>query len=592
MGLFLLELPSLLKSGQLEEQTGKVGSLTGVSALRVPAQLRQLTAEPFALVLHADAHDGVTTFLDSILTPDHLVVRSMAPATDVLEVRRGGRSETSESKQVLELLREQADQFEKVFISHPLGFSTSFLSDLLQMEKRFISMTHDYIWLLKMWQASFSELRTAQGGARNYAFKRILPKLELKTAAKATKELFEMMDSFKSVEVIPMPQHASGPSLEASKDLVIGVVGNLSSLEGLEAVLRVARQGDPNTQAACGNFRLGPRYLELGRWRLGQADAQHFSISHAGGQTAVIYRLDGTSHFGPRKDFSTWNDCCEQLDVGFGKGFVQIGSWRLGVAKGNLLLSHALQPSSPVVLGGDGGGGGELWKRSVEASNVLVSDELLKIEDWVLHYTEQRLEILHQERGSVQAFHANGHVKRGQEPKAVPPAPAWCAMSEGTKVIVFGQVPAGGADHLIVEPFNSTEHFNSLLRRYRPNVLLATAMWPAPHSDALALSMRTSLPIIVRQSACDFEAAAVEQARQYNGTYFHDFTDTKSVLSLAQQVKATSLTEVNPVLVVPRQWRNLLYPRLYNVVLVASKIHTSRGLRRIAARNPTIGTCG
>ena len=37
-----------------------------------------------------------------------------------------------------------------------------------------------------------------------------------------------------------------------------------------------------------------------GEFRLGQVDDTHFSISHSGGQTIMIFRSDGTLHGGPR----------------------------------------------------------------------------------------------------------------------------------------------------------------------------------------------------------------------------------------------------------------------------------------------------
>ena len=51
---------------------------------------------------------------------------------------------------------------------------------------------------------------------------------------------------------------------------------------------------------------LASNYLQIGDWRFGLADTAHFSVSHKDGKTAVIYRIDGTVHPGPRTDFSAW----------------------------------------------------------------------------------------------------------------------------------------------------------------------------------------------------------------------------------------------------------------------------------------------
>jgi len=92
----------------------------------------------------------------------------------------------------------------------------------------------------------------------------------------------------------------------------------------------------------------------------------------------------------------------------------------------------------------------------------------------------------------------------------------------------------------------------------------------------LTLAMLTNLPIIVRKTATDFSAAVVERAKQYPKAYFHDFENIESVVTLARNIKGTSFTEVSPQFFVPPQWQNLMHPHLFNVVLVASKIITSK----------------
>lgn len=53
------------------------------------------------------------------------------------------------------------------------------------------------------------------------------------------------------------------------------------------------------------NILFGDRFLEFaGQWRLAQIDNNHFSLSHVKGPTAMIWRIDGTKHPGPRGDFN------------------------------------------------------------------------------------------------------------------------------------------------------------------------------------------------------------------------------------------------------------------------------------------------
>ena len=76
--------------------------------------------------------------------------------------------------------------------------------------------------------------------------------------------------------------------------------------------------------------KLGDGFLEFGPWRLGQVDGSHFSLSHSGGQTAMIWRDDGTEHPGPRTDFNTFGKPLTPANLFVGDGFVQMGEWRFG----------------------------------------------------------------------------------------------------------------------------------------------------------------------------------------------------------------------------------------------------------------------
>ena len=87
---------------------------------------------------------------------------------------------------------------------------------------------------------------------------------------------------------------------------------------------------------------IGDRFVQIGDWRLGDADGRHFSIAHKDGFTAAIFREDGTFHDGPRAKYgctrdqlTTWNrNDFNPQGVYFGERFVQIGDWRIGDADG------------------------------------------------------------------------------------------------------------------------------------------------------------------------------------------------------------------------------------------------------------------
>ena len=47
------------------------------------------------------------------------------------------------------------------------------------------------------------------------------------------------------------------------------------------------------------------RFVQIGNFRVGDVDGQHFSVAHVGGKTMQIFRSDGTLHPGPRSDYTT-----------------------------------------------------------------------------------------------------------------------------------------------------------------------------------------------------------------------------------------------------------------------------------------------
>jgi len=60
-------------------------------------------------------------------------------------------------------------------------------------------------------------------------------------------------------------------------------------------------------------------FLQLGDWRFGEIDG-HLSVTHKSGQTAMIYREDGTIHLGPRTDFNAWTLVDDEVLAGTKEG--------------------------------------------------------------------------------------------------------------------------------------------------------------------------------------------------------------------------------------------------------------------------------
>ncbi|CAJ1409165.1 unnamed protein product [Effrenium voratum] len=602
MDILPLVLPHLTVSrndsnqsiSELELGFGQMTAPDGDASGVLESLLR--AAAPFVLVLQANVQGGTATFLKSVLNPDCVVVTpilnipivsrySLAPTTDSLKVKVGSFSITCTSSELLLTLRNCT--FSKVFINHPLGFSHSFITGLFSMQKRFISITHDYVWVFDKVQPTFSDLQTAEGGRRNYAFKELLPKLEMKTQTMATSQNFALFDHFKSLQAVPMPDYHSseGQPTAASKDLVIGVIGDVSWIKGLEAVLQLSRLVPDGGK--CEDMFVGSSYIQLGQWRIAPMDDMHLSISHQKGQTPLIFRSDGTMHMGPRTDYNAWtrDGACSELSVTSGRDFVQIGDWRMGTMSQHFVVSHRLNASHPSVLTNGKSKRADnfalnIWVLPAESSNVAFRADSMQIGSWSLFQTPQAFAIL-DSFGEAVTLKADGSAAQHDAPFGHfkwQPAEQRCSFpSSQVKVVVFGNVAsmchAGGNFHK--QAFGNIREFNELLLRVRPNVLLIPAIWPETYSYTLTLAMLTNLPIIVRQSHVDFRAAILARAQEYPRAHFHDFNDMNGVLALANRVKGDTFTQVNPELVLPQQWKYLLTPSLYNVVLVASKIVTS-----------------
>jgi len=100
---------------------------------------------------------------------------------------------------------------------------------------------------------------------------------------------------------------------------------------------------------ACG-IQFGDRFIQIGKWRLGDVNGVHASMAHRDGQTAVVFKSDGTFHVGPRTDMSTWSRIVgNSSGVSFGDRFIQIGKWRLGDVNG-VHASMAHQGGQTAVL--------------------------------------------------------------------------------------------------------------------------------------------------------------------------------------------------------------------------------------------------
>jgi len=217
---------------------------------------RIMQMQRFTVVVTANLQGGAAQFLNSVLPSDGvLLIRPVLPMTRsvyeplpeaMLSLMIGRRSiGTVSSTGLLEILKAVDGQWHKVFFNHIIGIPLSLLEGLFTLpRKRFISITHDFTWVLKSPQPTFRQLRTPGGADRNYVLKPFLKSLEMKSQHPATAEVFEQSGAgFRSIHVVPMPDYseAAGRPRRASAELKVGCIGAISKIKGADLLVQLSQ---------------------------------------------------------------------------------------------------------------------------------------------------------------------------------------------------------------------------------------------------------------------------------------------------------------------------------------------------------------
>ncbi|CAE7552016.1 unnamed protein product [Symbiodinium natans] len=102
-------------------------------------------------------------------------------------------------------------------------------------------------------------------------------------------------------------------------------------------------------------IKFGFQFIQIGQFRLGAVDDNHFSISHIGGHTPQLFRHDGTLHPNQQNAWGTF-DRPEGAPMGIsvGEKFIQMGNFRLGDADGPFLVTHRVTGKTIQVYQEDG----------------------------------------------------------------------------------------------------------------------------------------------------------------------------------------------------------------------------------------------
>lgn len=235
--------------------------------------------KPFILILTANVIGGSDDFLGRVMPASSYVVLKplldppmrgervgesvglnvtmggdSSELLDMLSGHRAGPHSGSlllNSADVLAALRKHSGLWQKVFINHPLGYPQGFLSELFSLNKRYLSVTHDFYWYLKAPQPSFAMLRAFEGSPRNAVTRDLLPQLELKTQTAGNLPVFSMISPPpRSLRVIPLPDFVIGSaaaatrSIKARRRLLIGCIGGISRIKGSALLVEMARHAE------------------------------------------------------------------------------------------------------------------------------------------------------------------------------------------------------------------------------------------------------------------------------------------------------------------------------------------------------------
>ena len=532
--------------------------------------LRSLVGDAaFTLVLHSKVGGGTQFFLDAILTTKCVLVTPSRTSKSYV------RYSSVETAQVLEvafngtrLLVQQADllvalkscNFQKVFINHVLGFPLEFFEGLFKMRKRYVSVSHDFTWILDTLQPTVADLQNATV-VRNVALQPYHSQIEMKFQTEATKECFKQFSNFKSHEVMPMPDfNSSAEEMPASAELVMAAVGDISAIKGSGSIVNLSRVhvSEPDL------FEIGFKYIQLGAWRMGQVDKESFELGHKDGFRLTL-RAGQVGQSLPNTT-GLWQvrrcgrAATKALKFAVGHDFLQLGDWRLGVYEKKLGFSHVKSkgkviwyPKKSMLRRHD------LWERQIswQTSSFLVGKDFFKLGSWSFQHFEDRLSIL-DGHSLVHSLLKNGSVRHDLVPAPVNGS----KLPRNVRVVVFGNMVGCElpGDNIVTQRFKGSVEFNELLREHRPNVMLVAPIWFETYSYTLTLQMLTGLPIIVRRPPEQLQTAVASRLKGYEKVNFSDFEDSEEVVRMAESMKSQSFREINPSFQVPHRWFQLLEP--------------------------------
>jgi len=168
---------------------------------------------------------------------------------------------------------------------------------------------------------------------------------------------------------------------------------------------------------SCSGITAGPGFIQFGDWRMAAVDKDHFSVSHISRLSSVIYRSDGTAHYGPFShnppSKNGWDNresgyvpAGDLQEVKIGNRFIEFGKfWRVGELNAMLSISHS-SGQTPLVFQKDG----TLIKGPSTANNLFIQ----RGEPQGVNFGDRFVQIGNFRLGDVDGWHFSiSHVENG-----------------------------------------------------------------------------------------------------------------------------------------------------------------------------------
>lgn len=140
------------------------------------------------------------------------------------------------------ILLQNKDKIEKIFVNHTIGHSDYFLNSLFTFGKHITTITHDTSLILKKWQCTFNDLETNINDKTLHNTIDINNYDQIITQNIANLHVYNKFINDKNKIVItPLPDFTKTKEQirTANKTIIIGIIGHISEIKGLNVFRKI-----------------------------------------------------------------------------------------------------------------------------------------------------------------------------------------------------------------------------------------------------------------------------------------------------------------------------------------------------------------